>query len=114
MDSSLTIKPRDSVSRVGSVRPSAARTEVAPSQSVTPAAAVETARQPAPAQDMVGRDLVDPQNRDAIFRMRDERVRRRLRKSSDEALLRQRAYGRSAAHDDQAQADPDAHADFEV
>jgi hypothetical protein len=113
MDSSLTIKPRDSVSRAGSARPSVARTEVAPSQTVTPSNAVEAPHQPAPVQDMVGRDLVDPQNRDLLYRMRDERVRRKLRRSSDEALMRQRAYGR-AAHDDGHHGEPDAHADFEV
>jgi len=114
MDTSLTIKSRDPVAR--SVRASVARTEVAPAQSVTPSAPVSPSHQPAPAQDAVGRDLVDPQGRDVIYREREERERQRRRRPPDEALMRQRAYGQAAYAADPAphDTDTDTHADIQI
>jgi hypothetical protein len=115
MDTSLTIKPRDSSARSGHARPNAVRTELAPSQSVIAKPAIEAPHAPAPVQDNVGRDLVDPQSREVIYRARDENERNRKRRPPDEALMRQRAYGRPALAPDQPHNDePDTHADFEV
>ncbi len=112
MDTSLTIKPRNLPSRGTNVRPSVARTEVAPAQSVTPAPLTDPNHHPSTAQDSVGRDLVDPQGRDVIYRARDERERNRKRRHPDDALMRQHAYGRSTAP--QGDDNADAHADFEI
>jgi hypothetical protein len=114
MDASLTIKPRDAVAR--SVRTSVARTEVAPTQSVTPPPPVDHSHQPAAAQDSVGRDLVDPQGRDVIYREREERERQRRRRPPDEALMRQRAYGQATHPSSPSPRDeePDSHADIQI
>ena len=114
MDTSLTIKPRDPVTRNARARPSVARTEIAPTQSVKPAAAVDLPHQPTHPQDSVGRDLVDPQSRDVIYRAREERERNRRRRPPDQALMRQRAYGRAVTPDNEASEQPEGHADFEV
>jgi hypothetical protein len=117
MDTSLTVKPRDPVTRTSGVRASVARTEVAPTQTVRPATAVDPNHQQAPAQDTVSRDLVDPEGREVIYRVRDEREqeRERRRKHPDEALMRQRAYGRAATPAPGESADNgDAHADIEI
>jgi hypothetical protein len=113
LDTSLTVKPRDAVTR--SARVSVARTEVAPSQSVTPPAPVDHAHQPAPVQDTVGRDLVDPEGLDVIYREREKRERQRRRRP-DEALMRQRAYGHAAptAEPCPQDEDRDGHADIEI
>jgi hypothetical protein len=117
MDTSLTVKPRDHATRTSSVRASVARTEVAPAQTVRAATAVDPNHQQAPAQDIVSRDLVDPEGREVIYRVRDEREqeRERKRRHPDEALMRQRAYGRTAAPSNNEAADNgDAHADIEI
>ena len=118
MDTSLTIKPRDAVSRSKSTRASIVRTEVAPAETVTPVKATDPNHNPAAAQDALGRDLVDPQGREVIYQARDERERERDRKRRhpDEALMRQRAYGRAAYPQEQHEQDSggETHADFEI
>jgi hypothetical protein len=117
MDTSLTVKPRDPVSRPSSARPSVARTEVAPTQTVRPATAIDPNHQQAPAQDTVSRDLVDPEGREVIYRARDEREkeRERRRRHPDEALMRARAYGRATPPaGDSAGPAGDTHADIEI
>lgn len=111
MDTSLTIKPRDSVARAGQGRTTTVRTDLAPAQSVTAVKPSEMPHNPAAAQDAIGRDLVDPQNRDVIYRAREERNRKR---ASDDALMRQRAYGHVAANGEPLPEPQDPHADIEI
>jgi hypothetical protein len=109
MDSSLTVKPRDSAARTAVGRSNVVRTDLSPSQSVN------AAQQASVSHDTLGglsRDpSLDPQCRTVLDREREERERRRARK--DEALLRQRAYGRNADKPE-AHADDVPHADFQV
>jgi CO/xanthine dehydrogenase Mo-binding subunit len=96
VDSPFTIKPRDSVNRAGYGAARAVRTELSPSQSVTAARTAAAAQTPAPAQDGLAREsLIDPQAHELINRVKDERERRKDRRASDDALLRQRAYARA-------------------
>jgi hypothetical protein len=113
MDTSLTIKSRAPTAPSGAVRPSAVRTDLAPSQSVNAVNPAEAARQSAALAEAVGRDAhIDPQNRNALYRELDER-RRNSRRAPDEALARMRAYGR-AALPNEPEADGDPHADLAV
>jgi hypothetical protein len=91
MDSGFTVKPRDTISRTGIGRSAVARTELAPSQSVS-------APRPAVAPNMLitegtGREpVINPQAQALLSREQEER-QRRARQAADEALARQRAYG---------------------
>ena len=113
MDSSFTIKPRDSASRIVYDRTSTVRTDLSPAQSVRAAEAVAPLRNGQGSVDLTPRGVaIDPQNQDVIRRVRDEEERRKRQKVSDEALSRMRAY-RQPAPD--AGPEPDhPHADIEV
>jgi len=114
MDSSFTIKPRDSASRVVHDRTSTVRTDLSPSQSVRAPDAVAPLRNGQGSADLTPRSVtIDPQNQDVIRRAReDEDERRKRRKVSDEALSRMRAYGQQAA--DPGPEPDHPHADIEV
>ena len=111
MDSSLTVKPRDSVARTGLGRTAVVRTDLAPSQSVTAAKPIEAAH--VPLVESVAREpVIAAQSQEVIDREREERNRKAARRAAgDEALLRQRAYGRPAPKPD---FDQDPHADLQV
>jgi hypothetical protein len=110
MDSNLTVKPRDSVvGRTAVGRSNIVRTDLSPSQSVN-AAQQSSASHHAP--DPLARDpSIDRQCHAILEREREERERRRARK--DEALLRQKAYGRNADKPDVPQDEP-PHADLQI
>lgn len=117
MDSSFTIRPRDTVSRIGIGRANIARTELGPSQSVS--AAKPAAETHLPQVEATGREpVINPQAQALLSREQEERARR-ARRAADEALLRQRAYGQAAPAPLPAQTDghdpqQDSHADIEV
>lgn len=109
----FTIKPRDSSSRIGTIRRTGpVRTELAPSQSVTPAAASSTSL----SGEMRGENsppheyLLDPQSQKLADRER-EIASRSPRRDPGQALLRMRAYGRTLKAEDE---EPDDHADLEA
>jgi hypothetical protein len=109
----FAIKPRDSSSRVGAVRRTGPmRTELAPSQSVTPAAASSTS----PGGEMRGDNntpheyLLDQQSQKLVDRER-ELASRGARRDPGQALLRMRAYGRPLKTEEE---EPDDHADLEA
>lgn len=109
MDSSLTVKSRDSAARTAVGRSNVVRTDLSPSQSVNAALQASVSHN---APDPQSRDpSIDPQCQTVLDREREQRERRRARK--DEALLRQKAYGRNAENPD-APADDGPHADFQV
>lgn len=98
MDSSFTIKPRDSISRVYD-RSTTVRTDLSPSQSVRAADAVAPLRNGQGSTDLTPRGVaIDPQSQDLIRRAREDDERRKRQKASDEALARMRAYSQSAEH----------------
>ena len=117
MDSSFTIKPRDTISRIGIGRTSAVRTELAPSQSVS--AAKPATDTHVPLTESAGREpVINPQAQALLSREQEERARR-ARRAADEALLRQRAYGHAASvqspmRDDGHDPTQDPHADIEA
>jgi hypothetical protein len=113
MDSSFTVKPRDSASRVVYDRTSIVRTELSPSQSVRAADATVAIRNgQTPADPLPRHVAIDPQADDVIRRARDEEERRKRNKVSDEALSRMRAYRQPETD---AAPDPELpHADIEV
>jgi hypothetical protein len=109
MDSSLTVKPRDSAARTAAGRSNIVRTDLSPSQSVSAAQQASAAYN---MPDPLTRDpSIDPQCQTVLDREREQRERRRTRK--DEALLRQRAYGRNTENLE-THADDVPHADFQV
>ncbi len=116
MDSSFTIKPRDTISRIGIGRTGLVRTELSPSQSVTAAKPVLGTHMPL--TESTGREpVINPQAQALLSREQEERSKR-AKRAADDALLRQRAYGHAApvqgpARDDH---DPtqDPHADLEA
>ena len=88
MDSSFTIKPRDSASRVVYDRTSTVRTDLSPAQSVGAPQAVPPLRNGQGPSDLTPRGVaIDPQSQDVIRRARDEDERRKRQKHSDEALV---------------------------
>jgi len=105
MDTSLTVKPRDTLAR-SNTRAGTVRTDLAPSQSVSAVNPADATHNNVALQDAVARDLVDPQSREVIYREREERNRRR---APDKALMRQRAYGQAAPS-----GEPHHDADIEV
>lgn len=113
MDSSFTIKPRDSVSRVLHGRKSAARTELSPAQSVTAANPLSPGHDGRAASEWAGRGpSIDPQGEEAIRRAREEEERRKRKRVTDEALSRMRAYRKP---EPQAESEPEPpRADIEV
>ena len=116
MDSSFTIKPRDTISRIGIGRTSIVRTELAPSQSVSAAKPMTEMHQQT--VEGSGREpVINPQAQELLNREQEERSKR-AKRAADEALLRQRAYGHAApaqspARDDHDPAQ-DPHADIEA
>ena len=117
MDSSFTIKPRDTVSRVGTGRTSLVRTDLAPSQSVS--AAKPIADTHVPLTESAGREpVINPQAQALLSREQEERSKR-AKRAADDALLRQRAYShgspvQSVTYDDEHDPKQDPHADIEV
>ena len=112
MDSSFTVKPRDTVARTAvsrGNRSNIVRTDLSPSQSVN-AAQQGSGSHHTP--DTLMRDpSIDPQCHTVLDREREERERRRARK--DEVLLRQKAYGRNTETPEPSP-DETPHADFQV
>jgi hypothetical protein len=117
MDSSFTIKPRDTISRVGVGRTPLVRTELAPSQSVSAATPVTDTH--VPLTEGAGREpVINPQAQALLNREQEERSKR-AKRAADEALLRQRAYSygspvQSATRDEDHDPKQDPHADIEV
>lgn len=112
MDSSLTVKPRDSVARTGLGRTAVVRTDLAPSQSVTAPKPAEATHLPL-IESVAREPVIAAQNQEVINREREERNRKAARRApDDEALLRQRAYGQPAAKTGDSDQDP--HADLQV
>jgi len=110
MDSSFTVKSRDGIHRTVIGRSNSVRTELSPSHSVN---AAQQSAHSHRASDMMARDpSMDPQCHTVLDRDREERERRR-RARKDEALLRQKAYGRSVVADT-LHPDTSSHADIEV
>jgi hypothetical protein len=96
MDSSLAIRPRDPLARRAVGRSNVVRTDLSPSQSVN---AAETAAglHHARAESVTREPAIDPNCQSLLDHEREEQEeneRRRARR--DEALARQRAYGRNA------------------
>lgn len=116
MDTSFTIKPRDTLSRVVHDRASTVRTDLAPSQSVSAAAPVPAVHAAPNAGDMTPPHVaIHPNSQDVLHRMRDEREKRK-HPPEDEALSRARAYGRQnhPDHDAYPGQEPQEHADIQV
>jgi hypothetical protein len=115
MDSNLTVKPRDSVARTGLGRTSVVRTDLAPSQSVTAAKPVDNTHVPL-VETVLREPVINPQSQELLNRERErERERRAARRAADEALMRQRAYGRPAASAAASEEpEQDSHADLQV
>lgn len=117
MDSSFTIKPRDTISRIGIGRTGIVRTDLAPSQSVSAAKPVVETHMPL--TEGPGREpVINPQAQALLNREQEERSKR-AKRAADEALLRQRAYGHGApaahhTHDAPSDSDSDPHADIEA
>jgi hypothetical protein len=117
MDSSFTVKPRDTISRTGIGRTSIVRTDLAPSQSVSAATPVTETH--IPLTEGSGREpVINPQAQALLNREQEERARR-AKRSADEALLRQRAYGGGSpntvpARNAYPEWDNDPHADLEA
>jgi hypothetical protein len=115
MDSSFTVKPRDSASRVVYDRTSTVRTDLSPSQSVRATDAAVAIRNGQTPADPLPRHLtIDPQAEDVIRRARDEEERRKRNKVSDEALSRMRAYRQPDAGPGPGPDPEQPHADIEV
>lgn len=113
MDSSFTIKPRDSTNRVLHDRASVARTELSPTRAVSAANPVLPARENHASQDSLPRTApMNSQSEGAILQAREEDERRKRQRASDKALSRMRAYRQPQPPDD---SDPQApHADIEI
>jgi hypothetical protein len=117
MDSSLTVRSRDPLARRTVGRSNAVRTDLSPSQSVN-AAETSAGLHHAPAEAVSHEPVLDPNCQSLLDHEREEREeneRRRARK--DEALARQRAYGRNAepsAASVSASADEPPHTDIAV
>jgi protein subunit release factor B len=114
LDPSFVVKPRDTVAQTTvsrGNRSNIVRTELSPSQSVNASQQGQTAHQ---SPDLLMRDpTIDAQCQSLLDREREQRERRRARK--DEALIRQRAYGRNAEKTEISDTPDDTpHADFQV
>ena len=112
MDSSLAVRPRDPLARRIVGRSNVVRTDLSPSQSVN---AAETAADlhHAPSETMTREPAIDANCQSLLDHEREEQEeneRRRARR--DEALARQRAYGRSADTPPPIEETP--HTDIEV
>ncbi len=93
MDSSFTVKPRDSASRAVYDRTSIVRTDLSPAQSVRAAGAATAVRNgQTPADPLPHHIAINLQADDVVRQARDEEERRKRNKASDEALSRMRAY----------------------
>lgn len=112
MDSSLTVKPRAALRDYG--RPRNGRADARSAEAETPPApsAVEQVAETQAVQDALTHDLVDSEGRDLIFRAREERDRRR--RTTDDALLRQRVYAQPDPHAPEQSSDTQKHTDIEV
>ena len=123
MDPGLDIRPAAGFSESEPFRPVASQTVSAPD---LPAAKAVGASAKAAATDVdradgrrrdrdpSARDIsMDTQSREAIYRILDQRSRRRARQKPDEALLRRRAYSQTTENVE-APVSPAHKADFEV
>ena len=112
MDTSFTIKPRNTAVRRVAGRSNVVRTDLAPSLSVNAGQQSSIADQAA--HDSGSHDpALDAQCQSLLNREREARKQRRERK--DEALLRQQAYTRVAVEASTPPPDDDTtRADFEV
>ena len=112
MDSSLTVRSRDPLARRIVGRSNAVRTDLSPSQSVN--AAETTAGLHHASVEQVSRESVLDSNSQSLLdherEEHDEDERRRARR--DEALARQRAYGRNA--ETQSPSSDEPHTDIAV
>lgn len=96
---SLTVKPASSAARTSAVRRNAVVTDLAPSQSVTAAAAsgkADTGPSPDPDSSHMGDVVLDPQSREVLYRTVDARARRVVRQVPEVAARRLKAYTRSS------------------
>lgn len=112
MDTSFTIKPRDTAVRRMAGRSNVVRTDLAPSLSVNAGQQSSIADQSA--QNSASHDpALDAQCHTLLNREREARKQRRERK--DEALLRQQVYTRVAVEASSPSPDDNTpRADFEV
>ena len=113
MDTSFTIRPRDTTVRRTVGRSNVVRTDLAPSLSVN--AGQQSSVSDHTASDSGSHDpALDAQCQSLLNREREARKQRR--ESKDEALLRQKAYtSHAAAPQTTAAAEDDTpHADFQV
>ena len=112
MDTSFTIRPRDTTVRRVTGRNNVVRTDLAPSLSVN--AGQQSGISDHAAPDSGSHDpALDAQCHNLLAREREARKQRRERK--DEALLRQQAYTRTSVEPSTAPpAEDTPHADFEV
>ena len=111
MDTSFTIKPRDTAVRRAAGRSNVVRTDLAPSLSVNAGQQSSIADQSG--QNSGSHDpALDAQCHTLLNREREARKQRRERK--DEALLRQQVYTRAAVDASSPPHDDTPHADFEV
>ena len=106
MDTGIALRTVSNVAATDYARPTSApvqqavQTVLDPAKSVTAAAPGEQSR-----NDLLsGRDaylkqqfVIDPQTREAIFRVMDTRTRQVVRQVPEQALLRMRAYAKALA-----------------
>ena len=115
MDSSFTVKPRDSASRVVYDRTSTVRTDLSPAQSVGAPQAVPPLRNGQGPSDLTPRGVaIDPQSQDVIRRARDERRAPQAPEAFRRSAL---AHARLSAVATEAGPEPDPehpHADVKV
>ena len=115
MDSSFTIKPRDSLTRRTVGRSNIVRTDLSPSQSVNAGQQSSVSGHTTPdsgARDPSLDSRLSSQCQTLLNREREARKYRRERK--DEALLRQKAYTSANIETAPSPAEDSSHADFEV
>jgi hypothetical protein len=112
MDAGLTSRPLASVAVTDYVRPAAAATagttttDLAPEQAVTPAQDTGQTRndtpQPASTGSSAEYDIrsvtIDPQTREVIYRVIDQRTNQVIDQVPDQTLLRNRAYSLAIAN----------------
>lgn len=114
MDTSLTVKSRDPLARRVVGRNNVVRTDLSPSQSVN---AAETAAglHHSSTESVAHEPFLDSSCESLLAHEREEREENRRRRArKDEALARQRAYGRNAKPQVTASTDESAHTDIAV
>ena len=114
MDSSLAVRPRDTLARRVVGRSNVVRTDLSPSQSVNPAE-TPAGLHHAPSESMNREPAIDPNCQSLLDQERERHGEneRRRRARRDEALARQRAYGRNS-ETQPAPVEETQHTDIEV